>query len=130
MNTFYTLIILVFVTVSCGDVSKDHKTEEASFFSEINFFSSENLKIDSTIIHSLKNEDVKNFYIKNKYEVAWTSEKNRNDLLNELKISKNEGLEPHFYNYATLKKYESKFDDLNDSTLIIYDLLLTQNAQL
>lgn len=130
MNNFYTLIFVTLVTASCGSSSNDDKTEEASFFSEINFFNSENLKIDSTMIHSLKNEDVKKFYVKNNYEIAWTSEKSRNELLNELKICKNEGLEPRFYNYATLNKYETTFDDLTDSTLVIYDMLLTQNAQL
>lgn len=130
MNNFYTLIFVMILTASCGGHFTDATTEEASFFSDINFFHFDNIKIDSSYINSLKNNDLKKFYINNKYEIAWVSDKNRIDLLNELKSCKNEGLEPLNYHYATLSKYESNFDDLNDSTLVVYDLLLTQNAQM
>ena len=130
MNNFYTLIFVMILTASCGGHFTDDTTEEASFFSDINFFHFDNIKIDSSYINSLKNNDLKKFYINNKYEIAWVSDKNRIDLLNELKSCKNEGLEPRNYNYSLLSQYEASFDKLNDSILVVYDLLLTQNAQL
>ena len=130
MNNFYTLIFVMILTASCGGHFTDDTTEEASFFSDINFFHFDNIKIDSSYINSLKNNNLKKFYINNKYEIAWVSDKNRIDLLNELKSCKNEGLEPRNYNYSLLSQYEASFDKLNDSILVVYDLLLTQNAQL
>jgi len=125
----YLLILIGILLSSCAASHDENPVEEASFFSDFSFFGDDKIKIDSTYILSLKDENLILFYKKNNYKTAWEVEENRTALLNELKLCENEGLESKNYGLAEINKYETNYSDLNDSTLVVYDIELTKNAQ-
>jgi murein L,D-transpeptidase YcbB/YkuD len=128
MKKLYILLLLI-VFSSCKRNSSSDSTSSASFVS-FSFFSENGIKIDSTIILNSKNKDFPEFYRKYKFETAWNSKDHRNYFISEIGNAENEGLEAEDYNYKKLKSFEDKFEDLPDSTIIKYDLLLTESAQL
>lgn len=128
MKKLYILVLLI-VFSSCKRNSSSDSSSSASFVS-FSFFSENGIKIDSTIILNSKNKDFPEFYRKYKFETAWNSKDHRNYFISEIGNAENEGLEAEDYNYKKLKSFEDKFEDLPDSTIIKYDLLLTESAQL
>lgn len=56
----------------------------------------------------------------------WYDLKNRTDLINEIKASAKEGLDPNDYLLKTIEKLELKRSKLNDDEIIDYDILLTR----
>lgn len=128
MNKFYILILLI-VFSSCKRNISNESSAEASFI-DFSFFGDDRIKIDSTLINTSKDEDFKAFYKKFNYETAWNTKEHRDFIINEISKAENEGLESKDYNYETLKSFETKFEDLPDSTIVKYDLLLTSSTQL
>lgn len=119
-------IFLLLTLVSCKKEIRHGQPEEASL---VNFsFLDSRISIDSVKINSLKDTKIKDFYIQYQYKTVWDNSSYRDFMLNELSKAEDEGLEPEDYSYSTLKNYEEKFSDLEDSTKIKYDLLLTENT--
>ena len=76
-----------------------------------------------------KNDSIQKFYKKfNDYEI-WFNDENRTDLINEIKFCYKEGLIPNDYNYDQIVELEKKRDDMKDSEVIAYDILLTESFQ-
>ena len=125
MNKLYILVLLI-VFSSCKRNSSN-SSANASFI-DFSFFENTKIKIDSTLIINSKDEDFKAFYKKYNYETVWNSKENRDFVLKEFENAENEGLEANDYNFNKLKSYENQFDDLEDSTLVKYDLLLTSSS--
>ncbi|WP_298392782.1 L,D-transpeptidase family protein [Flavobacterium sp.] len=128
MNKFYVFIILVSLS-GCKRSNPNDSFSNASFI-DISFFNRDKIKIDSMLINASKDEDFKSFYKKYNYEVAWTNKEHRDFLINEIGVATNEGLESKDYNHQILKSFELKYEELPDSTIVKYDLLLTSSAQL
>ena len=128
MNKIYFILILI-VFSSCKRNNFVDSSANASFI-DFNLFEPDHIKIDSTLINSNPSEEFRAFYKKYNYETVWNSKEHRNFVINEFANAENEGLQPKDYNFKTLKTFEEKFDDLPDSLIAKYDLLLTSNAQL
>jgi len=128
MNKIYFILILI-VFSNCKRNNFVDSSVNASFI-DFNLFEPDHIKIDSTLINSNPSEEFRAFYKKYNYETVWNSKEHRNFVINEFANAENEGLQPKDYNFKTLKTFEEKFDDLPDSLIVKYDLLLTSNAQL
>ena len=128
MNKFYLLLSII-VFSSCKRNSVAESSSTASFM-PFSLFGKSAIKIDSTLILNSKNIEFSEFYRKYKFETAWNSKDYRSYFISEIGNAENEGLESNDYNYTKLKSFEEKFEDLPDSLVIKYDLLLTESAQL
>ncbi|MBY0487760.1 MAG: L,D-transpeptidase family protein [Flavobacteriaceae bacterium] len=128
MNKFYLLLFIVFFS-SCKRTTTNDSSAKASFI-DFSVFGNDKIKIDSTLINTSKDEAFKAFYKKYKYETAWNSKDNRDFIIEEISNAENECLQTKDYNYNTLKSLEEKFEQLPDSSIVKYDLLLTNSAQL
>lgn len=85
--------------------------------------------IDTLTINAFNDADLKAFYQHFSNQTVWISKENRSFLLHEIDHAASEGLQPEDYQPEMLKTYESRFESLDDSLKIVYDLLLTRNAQ-
>lgn len=128
MNKLYLLILLI-VFASCKKKFSENSSANASFIGDISIFKKENIKIDSTFINQFNNKDLKSFYKNYNNETVWKSKSHRKTILQELENAENEGLEPEDYNYKTLRLIENSYDNIADSTIIHYDVLLTLGIQ-
>lgn len=128
MNKFYLLLFIVFFS-SCKRTTTNDSSAKASFI-DFSVFGNDKIKIDSTLINTSKDEAFKAFYKKYNYETAWNTKDNRDFIIEEISNAENEGLQTKDYNYNTLKSLEEKFEQLPDSSIVKYDLLLTNSAQL
>lgn len=127
MNKLYILILFITLSSCRNSIAKNEIANNASII-DFSFFDSD-IDIDSTVIKSLKDENLKAFYIKRNYKTAWNEKQHRDFALSEIANAENEGLEPKDYNYFKLKTYEDSYSNLNDSLLVLYDLSLTENFQ-
>jgi murein L,D-transpeptidase YcbB/YkuD len=127
MNKKYLLIFLIFFFSCKRNYLVNSSTTIAAVAYSI--FDSDGIQIDSTLIVSSNNEDLKSFYKKYNYKTAWNEKQDRDLILNEFKNASKEGLVSSDYHYSELKTFESQFEKLPDSSIIKYDLLLTVSIQ-
>ena len=129
MNKIY-FIILIIVVSSC----KRNAIGNVSFvnvsFIDLSFFDNSKIKIDTLQLNIKQNEALKAFYKKYNYEIVWDKITHRKFILNEIALAENEGLESDDYNYSKLKSYESNYENLKDTAIANYDVMLTLNTQL
>ncbi len=129
MNKFY-LLLLFFIVCSCKKNSSQVSSYDASFFSGISFFNSNKISIDTTLINNFKSLDLKLFYKNYDNQTVWESKLHREFIIAELSNASTEGLQPEDYECKKLISYENRYEKLEDSSLVNYDLLLTKNLQL
>ncbi len=127
MNKIYLLSFIV-VLSSCNKTGTTRTSSEASII-DFSFFDKSKITIDSVSIINTKNEHLIEFYRKHQFETVWDSKSDRDSLLYEISNSENEGLEPEDYNYKELHSLEENRENLPDSSLTKYDILLTRSAQ-
>lgn len=72
-------------------------------------------------------DSIQLYYNKLENFEIWYDLKNRSDLINEIKNSYKEGLNPNDYSISTIDSLEKKRNKLNDDEIINYDILLTNN---
>ena len=128
MNKLYLLLLLIIFS-SCKRPNPVDSSANASFV-DFAFFGKSGIKIDSTLINNSKDGNFKAFYKKYHFETAWNDKEYRNFIINEIGRAEDEGLQAKDYNYTKLKSLEEKFEELPDSSIVKYDLLLTNSAQL
>jgi L,D-transpeptidase YcbB len=119
------LFVLILVMSSC----KNESTVQASTNPILAIFDGNKIKIDTLLISKFKDKDLMLFYKNNDFETVWQSTDKRNVILTKISKSSSEGLEPKDYNIDKLLDFEKRIDDLDDNSLIEYDLLLTNNLQ-
>lgn len=84
--------------------------------------------IDIKLIQQ-KNDSIQKYYKKfDDYEI-WFNNENREDLINEIKLCYQDGLNPNDYNYDKILELESKRSSMKDSEIIDYDIFLTESFQ-
>jgi murein L,D-transpeptidase YcbB/YkuD len=90
----------------------------------------------NTVIRPIPNEKLESlsdslqlYYSKLNNLEIWYDQENRNDLINEIKLCYNEGLNPDDYNFDKIQKLEAKRENLKDDEIINYDILLTRSFQ-
>lgn len=126
MNKLYLLLLLI-VFSSCKRNNFVDSSANASFIA-LPFIENSGIKIDSTLINTSKDENFKAFYKKYNFETVWNDKKQREFIINEISNAENEGLQAKDYNYSKLKSFEEKFEELPDSLIVKYDLLLTSST--
>lgn len=129
MFKFYFIVLLI-VFSNCKRNSNENSSANASFIDDFSLLEKDKIIIDSTLINNFNDLELKLFYKHFNNETVWLSENLRKQVLEELENSEKEGLEKKDYQYELLKKLESNYNKLADSTIIRYDLLLTKNLQL
>ncbi len=122
---YLLLILLVFASFGFRGNSPILTKEINTLFSQ----KDTSIAIDSLLVNSYKDEVLKKFYKSHQYQTVWTSKDQRDCLINEIEKAEEEGLQTSDYNYTKLKNWESQYHSLADSTIIRYDVLLTQSAQ-
>ncbi|SFA79307.1 Murein L,D-transpeptidase YcbB/YkuD [Flavobacterium swingsii] len=126
MKPIYLLIPLI-IFICCKKNTLEKNSDSTSF---INFpFLNLSVKIDSTLISSFNNPNLTAFYKNYSNETVWTSQDNRDVVLNEFKNATNEGLLPNDYNYDKLNILSTNYNSLDDIKLVELDLLFTQSIQ-
>lgn len=74
-------------------------------------------------------DSIKKYYeILGNFEI-WYHKTNRQDLINEIKLSYREGLLPEDYHYKKIKALEESRNQLSDEDIIRYDILLTRTFE-
>ncbi len=129
MNKLYILLLLI-VLSSCKRNNTAVDSSANASFIDFSAFDNSKIKIDTLLLNNYHNEELKAFYKKYDFEIVWDAKANRSFILNEIASAENEGLESEDYNYSKLKSYENNFENLKDSAIVDYDLLLTLNTQL
>ncbi len=128
MNKIY-LLLLIFILSSCKKTGETNFSSEASII-DFSLFNKSKTSIDSSYIINSKDTILIEFYRKHKFETVWNSKSDREWMLNEIANAENEGLQPEDYNYKKLNSLEENRDNLPDSILTKFDVMLTQSVQL
>lgn len=82
----------------------------------------------TNIIENKNAISVKKSIVKTKIDKgSWENQKNRKQLVEALKDSKNEGLLPEDYDYTKITKLEDMYDSLNSKEIVEYHDLLSKN---
>lgn len=120
---FITLIIICFFDES---VEAQNDSIEELIEKRVENGDSNNLIFaDSIVLFS--QIELPKFYTNRDFELAWTNKKNRNDLLQSIQLSFDEGLNPKDYHLEKITKLieKSSYKKLSDNDLIDLDFLMT-----
>ncbi|NEW79406.1 MAG: L,D-transpeptidase family protein [Gelidibacter sp.] len=85
------------------------------------------IPIDSAKIASLKDSSVISFYHTNQNKTFWLANSNRENIIALFNTVNQEGLFPKDFDLKKIQNSEEKIDNLSNSALIDYDILLTEN---
>jgi L,D-transpeptidase YcbB len=122
--TYFILLIIIF-----GCEEKATKKNNADDFLYKKPDTEEIVRPIKAIFLEKENDSIKKYYeLLGNFEI-WYNKTNRQDLINEIKLSYREGLFPEDYNFKTIKDLEEKRNQLNDDEIIKYDILLTQTFE-
>jgi L,D-transpeptidase YcbB len=117
----FTLIIVIILFSGC---KKD------GFAQPVNDQSRDGVtKIDTLIIRKFKSKLLDEFYTMNNNETVWQSKKKRKAAIASMMNADKVGLSTKDYNLDKLSEYEKNIEDLPDSELVAYDILLTKSIQ-
>jgi murein L,D-transpeptidase YcbB/YkuD len=129
MNRMY-LILFIYVIFGCKkEQPSSHITFNDPLKTKIVPLKENQLAIDSSLLDPQKNKNLKEFYQSIHYKTAWFSETNRTAILEALKKSREEGLNPSDYNIYALLEFEKNLDKLSPQDKAKYDILLTSSLQ-
>lgn len=112
------LTFFLFLLISCKDTST--KLADATVSDTI-----ETSKLIPSDEFETLSDSLKLYYTKNKNHEIWFNKKNRLDLINEIKNSYQDGLNPNDYDLKKIETLEKKRDSLNEEEIFKYDILLT-----
>jgi L,D-transpeptidase YcbB len=120
-----TLLIVVFI-ISCKKDTKVITTEKLPVEDPVT-----HVIIRPIPLNSLENktDSIRLFYQKFKEYEIWYDDKNRMDLIQEIKLCDQEGLMPSDYNYDEIVSLENKRTKLTENEIINYDILLTESFE-
>jgi L,D-transpeptidase YcbB len=122
-------LLILFVAVLMFSCKNEHKET-----------STKKLPVEDPISHVMirpiplaslenKNDSIKLFYQKFKEYEIWYDNKNRADLIHEIKNCDQDGLDINDYNYDTIISLEKRRKELTDDEIINYDILLTESFE-
>jgi murein L,D-transpeptidase YcbB/YkuD len=123
------IIVLVLLTIFYfGNVSiKAQKVEIESTIKEKIEKGSSNNSISTAGIILFSQIELPKFYTYRNFELAWTNNKNRIDLLSSIQSAFEEGLDPADYHLERITNLlnKSKYKDLSNIDIVDLDLLMT-----
>lgn len=126
MNLKITIyLFLIFSLFSCTNKENNNANENSDLIKDAK---------TNVIIRPIPNEvleklddSIKLYYSKLSNLEIWYDNENRSDLINEIKFSYKEGLNPVDYDLERIEELELSRNSLNDEQMIHYDILLTQS---
>jgi L,D-transpeptidase YcbB len=126
MNRLCFFIVFILL-ISC----KKDQIIDLDSFKTLDFTDKEGeiIEIDTILIAPFKSKSLMDFYRSRENKTVWQSEKNRKIILETLKKSETEGLNPSDYNISKLEKLEKKFTEFDEEEQVNYDILLTYNFE-
>jgi L,D-transpeptidase YcbB len=127
MKKLYVLLIII-VFFNCKKNNLSTTSGNAAII-DTTIFGKIRIKIDTAYINKFKDKNLKDFYENYNNEVVWESKKLRKEIIDVIKDSENEGLQPKDYNLNKLSDFENQISDLSDNEIVEYDLLLTRSLQ-
>lgn len=107
--------------ISCKEKEKPQNISE-----NIKPIDPEKITLSPELINTL-DDSIKLYYKKNNYQEIWFKQENRTDLINEIKNSNFEGLNPEDYQLKKIEELETKRSLLSDNEISKYDIILTEN---
>ena len=120
-----TLLLILFSLISC---KKEHSPVAVAFDNSI--IKDTILNVIIRPVHpdllSEKSDSLKLYYQKLNFHEIWYLEENRKDLISEIKLCYQEGLNPEDYEIKIIEDLESKRTHLKDDEIVKYDILLTE----
>lgn len=90
------------------------------------YFKNNGIKIDTLFLLKFNSKALFNLYQSFHFETVWQSAQKRNLLLDVVKKSEEEGLNPIDFNLGKLYYFEKNYDKLSNKNKILYDILLTK----
>ena len=120
MKKTLVILTLVFTVYACNRNARQevNSLEEETIITP----ALTSVLIDSTALSKVSTT-VKSFYEKNENRIAWTDEKNRQELLNVLDTLSYDGILLKKKDLEALKNWHDTYESLSDETLITADLL-------
>src|SRR6187431_2780768 len=111
MNRLCFFIVYILL-ISC----KKDQIIDLDSFKTLDFTDKEGeiIEIDTILIAPFKSKSLMDFYRSKENKTVWQSEKNRKIILETLKKSETEGLNPSDYNISKLEKLEEKFTEFDE----------------
>lgn len=123
------IFLLVLVVLSCKKEPTIKGRAIVSAQKPLVEVEGKSVQIDTVLLNSYNNQNLKDFYLSSGFKSVWQSKKKRKIIIDQLLSSKHEGLNPAHYKVKTLLKYQKKYENLDDKEKAIYDILLTQSLQ-
>jgi hypothetical protein len=122
--TYFILLILVF---GCEEkTAKKTTTDDLIYKKPV---TEEIVRPINLTFLEKENDSIKKYYeVLGNFEI-WYHKTNRQDLINEIKLSYREGLLPEDYHYKKIKALEESRNQLSDEDIIRYDILLTRTFE-
>ena len=128
MKKFY-ILLLVFALFACKKEEKNQEENAIPVVFPVIHPEGRAVEIDSALVASYASKTLEVFYSATLYKSVWQSKKDRKIILEQLRNSNAEGLNPADYKITKLQQYEIKASSLSDADKAKYDVLLTYCLQ-
>jgi len=128
MSYKYIFFILPIFLISCKKETVLANNVQADSAKVIPINSPKAIAFDSILLIN-KSERIKEFYRNNLFKTVWTETEDRKNLIDLIKESETEGLNPDDYNISLLEKKEKSREKLSNNEIINADILLTESFQ-
>lgn len=128
MSYKYLFFILPFLIISCKKETVLARNVQNDTVKVIPITSPKSIAFDSTFL-SNKSERIKEFYRNNLFKTVWTETKDKKNLIDLIKETEAEGLNPEDYNLNQLEKFENSKEKRSNQEIVAADILLTESFQ-
>jgi murein L,D-transpeptidase YcbB/YkuD len=126
MKSIYVFFMLIFL-ISC----KEKESPKIVLLPKIEVSEAGKIiPIDSAKIASLKDSSVIAFYNTVQNKTFWLADSTRTKIVSLFNHVQDDGLFPKDFDLKKIQKSEENIDNLSDSQLVDYDILLTKNLSL
>ncbi len=122
----FIFISLIGIYLICETTQAQNNTVEEIFEQRIeNSVNNNPVYANETVLFS--QIELPKFYTNRNYQLAWTNNKNRNDLLLSIQSAFDEGLDPNDYHLEKISELleKTKYKNLNNKDLVDLDFLMT-----
>lgn len=123
------IFLLAIMVLSCERESKKKIKAPMPASMPVILVEGKAVNIDSILLKPYASKVLKEFYLASGFKSVWQTKNDREEILEQLSNSENEGLISADYYSIILRKLEKKYAKLNDVERAKYDILLTHSFQ-